>query len=162
MEPHRGSSRHTAHGSPPIAPPLHRMEEKTSRRLLHAILYTQTRSLRLAVRTSRRRRENRGYLWRVRDSDKLPKRVMFVEVYWGDGYCHGLLGLRLLVTDGDHDLSRLVATACHGFQWLAMAWYGLLWLGTGCRGLPWLAIHGLPWIAPWLGLPWHATDCDHG
>ena len=38
VEPHRGSSRHTAHGSPPIAPPLHRMEEKTSRRLSHAML----------------------------------------------------------------------------------------------------------------------------
>ena len=29
VKPHRGSSHHTAHGSPPIAPPLHRMEEKT-------------------------------------------------------------------------------------------------------------------------------------
>ena len=32
VKPHRGPSRHTAHGSPPIAPPLHRMQEKTSRR----------------------------------------------------------------------------------------------------------------------------------
>ena len=38
VEPHRGSSRHSAYGSPPIAPPLHRVEVKTSRRLSHSIL----------------------------------------------------------------------------------------------------------------------------
>ena len=43
MEPRRGSSRPTAHGSPPIAPPLPRIQEKTSQRSSHASLRRRAR-----------------------------------------------------------------------------------------------------------------------
>ena len=60
VEPHRGPSRHTAHGSPPIAPPLHRMEHQTSRRVVARM-----------------------------DNERLPKRVMFGEVQGGKRYSGG-------------------------------------------------------------------------
>ena len=41
--PRRGPSRYTAQNSPPIAPPLHRMEEETWRRLPRAVLRRRTR-----------------------------------------------------------------------------------------------------------------------
>ena len=42
MEPHCGPSCHTADSSPPIAPPLHRMEEETSRRLPYVLVRKRT------------------------------------------------------------------------------------------------------------------------
>lgn len=38
MEPHRGPSRHTTQGSPSVSPQLHRMKERTSQGVPHAIL----------------------------------------------------------------------------------------------------------------------------
>ena len=42
VDHHRGPSRHAADISPPIAPPLHRMEEETSRRLPYAFIRRHT------------------------------------------------------------------------------------------------------------------------
>ena len=50
MEPHRGSSRHSAHGSPPIAPPLHRMEE-VRRDIYHMLSYADTLATSALVKT---------------------------------------------------------------------------------------------------------------
>ena len=41
-EPHHDPSHHTAGSSPPIASPLHRMGEKTGRRLPHAFIRRRT------------------------------------------------------------------------------------------------------------------------
>ena len=65
VEPHRGPSRHTAYSSPPNAPPLHRMVEKTSRRLSYAFIGRRTgQGCLLSVKTSRRRCESGGYFSR--------------------------------------------------------------------------------------------------
>ena len=42
VEPRRGPPHHAADSSPPIAPPLHRMEEETSRRLPYVLVRKRT------------------------------------------------------------------------------------------------------------------------
>ena len=79
-----------AHGSPPIAPPLHRMQQKNVATDI-TCHPRQTRLPRLGVRTSRRRCERGGKFsrgpWLLRtDNERLPKRAMFGEVEGGERF----------------------------------------------------------------------------
>ena len=91
VEAHRGLSRHTAHGSQPIAPPLYRMEEK--RRDGHHMLSdagAPTKTGHEYVKTAVRKRWIlfAGFVTRM-GNERLPKRVMFGEVDRGKVYSGG-------------------------------------------------------------------------
>ena len=92
VEPHRGPSRRTADSSPPIAPPLHRMEEKTSRRLYHMLLYAdalpKTDCEKVEMTVCKRRILFARLVARM-GNERLPKRVMFGELEGGKGCLGG-------------------------------------------------------------------------
>lgn len=84
MEPHRGPSRHTAHGSPPVAS-LAASDGRGTVATGATCLGTQARSSRLAVRERRldgaktRRILFAGFVAHMRN-ERLPKQVLFVKV----------------------------------------------------------------------------------